>query len=59
MEDLEAQKIKEQYLKEDSKDIYEIFYLENLTDNPDIVRTKLISKYNDNLLVSHFGIKII
>ncbi len=56
MEDQEAWRIREQGLKKGWEEIEEVLHHQGLPYVPEIVRTKLISRHHDDLLVGYFGI---
>ena len=57
VEDSQARKIKAEKLGENWQNSDKILHNQGLPYIPEIIKTELISKYNHNLLVSHFGIE--
>ena len=54
--DKQAQKTRTEYLK-GCDNIDDVLHHQSLPYIPEIIQTKLISKYHNNLLAGHFGIK--
>ena len=52
-----AKKLRSKRLLESWKNIEKVFYYQSLLYVPKIICSKLINKYYDNLLASHFGIE--
>ena len=57
VEDNQVQKIRAEKLGENWEDSDEFLYHQGLSYIPEIIRTELISRHHDDLLVGHFGIE--
>ena len=57
VEDSQAQKIRAEKLGRNWQDFNEILYYQGLLYILEIIRTELISRYNNDLLVGHFQIE--
>ncbi len=57
-DDKEAKKLRSERLSEYWEDIKKVLYYQGLLYFPKVIRSELISRHYNDLLVGHFGIKI-